>query len=198
MIPCNSLPIHYVFSNSLSKEIPDRSYLLFWGPSKLFFSRPLWHQSECGWGYQKHWMKIWEGTSRCAWCWLVLPCCQCTSELISFCLHGPCWSLHLPGHGRAIDEAQFSLLLLMYRLSTVFPLPTEKPITIKQLGLVKSFSDGFSQDFTLRCENCVFSDEADIYVNKMIHCLCSEGAMKCVFASPIAIFILYLKWIKLM
>lgn len=164
-------PLQYIFFSSVNKEISGRSYLLFWGPSKLFFSRPLWHQSECEWGYQKHWMKIWEGTSGCAWCWLALPCCQCTSELISFCLHGPCWPLHLPGHGQAIGKAQFSLFFLIYRLYTMFPLPTEKPIAINQLVLIKLFSNGFSRDFTLQCAICVFNDEPNIYISKMIHYL---------------------------
>ena len=63
----------------------------------------------------------------------------------------------------------------MHRSSIASPLPTERPITIKRLVLIKSVSGGVSQDFTLQCENYVFSDEANIYINKVIHCLCSEG-----------------------
>lgn len=57
----------------------------------------------------------------------------------------------------------------------MFLLPTEKPIAINQLILIKLLSNGFSQDFTLQCESCIFNDEAIIYISKMIHGLCSEG-----------------------
>lgn len=157
-----------------------RWYLQFWGPSKLFFSRPWWHQSECGLGYQKHWMKIWEGTSGCALSWLVLPCYQCTSELISFCLHGPCWLLHLPGHGQAMEKSQFNVFCLMYTLATIISLDTKKPITIKQIVLIQVFSDGWEKKKRM---GQLFS--FIIYISKMINCFCSEGELWNVFVQLI-------------